>query len=83
MSGRVVRTTMAARVESDSLLPIDRFRLEGYTEFLTIDEDDNSLLVLLPDRNAIQKLDLVSKKLRATIEVGDGGYSIAVMGGAR
>ena len=70
-------------IDPSSLLPIDRFRLEGYTEFLTIDEDDNSLLVLLPDRNAIQKLDLVSKKLRATIEVGDGGYSIAVMGGAR
>lgn len=67
-------------LDPSSLLPIDRFRLDGSAEFLAIDNDGNGLFVMLPDRGTIQKLDLVSKKVRATIEVGEGGYALVLMG---
>ena len=67
-------------LDPPSLLPIDRFRLTGYVEFLAIDNDENALFVLLPELRRVQKLDLVSKRPRAAIEVGDGGYSVVLMG---
>jgi hypothetical protein len=36
---------------------------------------------VLSDRKKLQKVNLVSKKRIAEIEVGDGAYSVVVMGG--
>jgi YVTN family beta-propeller protein len=67
-------------LDPSSLLPIDRFRFDGYTESLAIDNDENALFVLLPDLQTVQKLDLVGKRLRAVLEVAEGGYSVVLMG---
>jgi YVTN family beta-propeller protein len=59
---------------------IDRFRVGGNAAFIAIDNDANSLVVLVPNRGAVQKLDLVSKKVRGVVEVLEGGHAVAVMG---
>jgi YVTN family beta-propeller protein len=67
-------------VDPRSLMRIDRFRLRGNAAFLAIDNDENSLVVLLSKRGKIQKLDLVSKKVKGEVEVLEGSYAVAVMG---
>jgi DNA-binding beta-propeller fold protein YncE len=67
-------------VDPTSLLPIDRFRLDGHAAYLAIDNDENSLLVVLPERRAVQKLDLVGKRLEGEIDVAEGGYAVVLMG---
>jgi len=62
------------------LLPIDRFRTDGNASNLTIDRDENSLFVVRPDRETIQKLDLVTKRLKGVIEVQKGSYDVVLMG---
>jgi len=74
------RTGGISVLDPSSLLPIDRFRIDGKVEFLAIDNDENSLFVVLPDSATIQKLDLISKKLKGVIEVGAGSYAVVVMG---
>jgi YVTN family beta-propeller protein len=74
------RTGGISVLDPRSLLPIDRFRMDENVEFLAIDGDQNSLFVLLPDRATIQKVDLISKKLRGVIEVGAGSYAVVLMG---
>jgi YVTN family beta-propeller protein len=67
-------------IDPSSLLPIDRYRLRGHAEFIAIDNDENCLFVVLPGRGTIQKTDIVSKKARGNIEVGEGGYGLVIMG---
>jgi YVTN family beta-propeller protein len=74
------RTGGISVLDPSSLLPIDRFRMNEKVDFLAIDNDQNSLFVVLPDSATIQKLDLISKKLRGVIEVGAGSYAVVLMG---
>ena len=66
-------------VDPASLMPIDRFRVDGHVAFLDIDRDQNSLFALLPDRRSIQKIDLVSKRVEGAVEIAEEGYSVALM----
>ncbi len=45
-----------------------------------VDDDENALFVVLPKKKAIRKLNLISKRLLGTIEVGDGSYAVVLMG---
>jgi DNA-binding beta-propeller fold protein YncE len=74
------RTGGISVLDPSSLLPIDRFRIDEKVEFLAIDNDQNSLFVVLPDSATIQKIDLISKKLRGVIEVGAGSHAVVLMG---
>lgn len=67
-------------VDPRSLIRIDRFRLSGDAVFLAIDNDGNSLVVLLRNRGKVQMLDLVSKKVKGEAEVLEGSYAVGVMG---
>ena len=67
-------------VDPTSLMRIDRFRTRGNAVSLAIDDDENSLFVVLPDSATIQKIDLVSKKIKGEIEVEEGGYAVVLMG---
>lgn len=69
-----------AVVDSVSLAVIDTFKVDGEAGFLTIDNEENNLFVVLPEKKKIQKLNLVNKKILGTIEVGEGCYDIVVMG---
>lgn len=69
-----------AVVDPIALAVIDVFEVDGEAGFLTIDNEENSLFVVLPDKKRIQKFNLVNKKLLGTIEVGEGCYALVVMG---
>jgi hypothetical protein len=61
-------------------MSIDVFMVNSNAVFLAIDDDENALFVVLPGKKAIQKLNLISKRLLGTIEVADGSYAVALMG---
>ncbi len=67
-------------IDSSSLVFIDTFRVGGEAANLAIDNDQNGLFVILPDARALQKLDLVSKRLLGAIDVDEGSYAVVVMG---
>jgi hypothetical protein len=59
---------------------VDNFQVGGQAVFLTIDGQERSLLVALSDRSVLQKINLISRKLAAGIELGEGAYAVVVMG---
>lgn len=67
-------------VDPRALMFIDEFKLTGTASFLTVDHEQSSLLVVLPDQGLIRKLDLVSYKELGTLEVERGSYATAIMG---
>ena len=69
-----------AIVDTSSLMFIDSMRVGGNAAYMTIDRQENTLFVALPERRMVQKVNLTSKKIMAEIEVGEGAYAVAVMG---
>jgi DNA-binding beta-propeller fold protein YncE len=67
-------------VDPSTLTRIDRFRIKGNVVFLAIDDDENALFVVLADRATIQKVDVVSKRVKGAIDVEEGSYSVVLMG---
>jgi len=59
---------------------VDNFQVGGQAVFITIDGQERTLLAALSDRNLVQKINLISKKLVAEIETGEGAYAVVVMG---
>ena len=47
---------------------------------MSIDDEENTLFVVLPDRKALQKINLVSKDIMAELEVQKDAYAVIVMG---
>ena len=69
-----------AVVDPSSLMFIDSIPVGGSPAFITIDRQENTLLVVIPERRLVKKVNLTSKKIMAEIEVGEGAYAVAVMG---
>ncbi len=69
-----------AVIEPSSSMFVDTFQVGGRPVFLAIDEQERSLFAALSDRKILQKINLISKKVVAEIEVGKGAYAIVVMG---
>ena len=67
-------------IEPRSLMFIDTIGIEGSAANMTIDDEENSLFVVIPENNALQKINLTSKKNVSHIEVGKGAYAVVVMG---
>jgi DNA-binding beta-propeller fold protein YncE len=67
-------------IDPFSLVFIDTIAVGGKAVYITIDEQERNLFVLLPDKKVLQKINLVSKKISAQIDVGDAGYATVVMG---
>lgn len=67
-------------VDPFSLMFIDTIEIGDTASFMTIDDEENTLFVVLPDRRILQKVNLVSKKIMAEIEVNEGAYAVVVMG---
>jgi DNA-binding beta-propeller fold protein YncE len=74
------KTGDIAVVDPSALTFVDTFRVGGSAAFLAIDDDQNDLLVALPDLRVVKKLDLISKKPLGTAQVEEGVYAIAVVG---
>jgi DNA-binding beta-propeller fold protein YncE len=67
-------------VDPFSLMRIDRFRTRGNAVFLAFDDDENSLFVVFANSETVQKIDLVSKRVKGVIEVEEGSYAVVLMG---
>jgi len=59
---------------------IDTIRTGGTVDFMTIDDEENTLFALLPERKLLQKINLTNKKIIAELDLGEGAFSVAVMG---
>jgi len=70
-----------AVIDASLLMPIDMFKVAGKAVYLSIGNEENSLFVVLPNSNTIQKIDLVSQRLLGSIEVEEGCYAVVLMGG--
>lgn len=70
-----------AVVDPSALTAIDRVPVDGRTAYLDIDSDERSLFVVLPEDGAVQKIDLVNKRLLGSIDIADGGFAVGVLGG--
>ncbi len=69
-----------AVIEPSSSMFVDTFQVGGRAVFQAIDDQERNLFVALSDRRILQKINLISKKVVAEIEVGKGAYAIVVMG---
>jgi YVTN family beta-propeller protein len=67
-------------IDPFSLVFIDTIPVGGEAVFMTIDGQERNLFALLPDKKVLKKINLVSKKISAQIDVGDAGYAVVVMG---
>ena len=61
-------------------MPIGTFRVDGDAFFTSIDNDQNSLFVVLPDSRTIQKMALIGQKVSGVIEVEEGCHAVVLMG---
>jgi len=67
-------------VDPSSGMFIDSFPLEGEANFVAIEGEENMLLVLSTDRNALYKFNLVSHREVANLATGAGTHGLVVMG---
>ncbi|MDW7771683.1 MAG: YncE family protein [Desulfobulbaceae bacterium] len=59
---------------------IDSFRASNGARFITIEREENVLLVLSAAGTRVSKLNLVSKRKLAAMDTEDGGHALVVMG---
>lgn len=60
--------------------PIDRFEVPGPVSRMKIDDAENTLLALVPERRAIAVVDLTSRRVLSEIPVGAGPFTFALAG---
>jgi YVTN family beta-propeller protein len=66
-------------VDPTALMPVDTIRLEGAAGHMTIDRQENALLVTIPDRRILQKVNLVSKRVMAKMSIDAVPSEVAVL----
>jgi YVTN family beta-propeller protein len=66
-------------IDPHSLMSSDTIPCEGSVEYMTIDSDENTLLVIIPDRKRLLKINMISKSVLAEIPLEEGAYAVAVM----
>jgi DNA-binding beta-propeller fold protein YncE len=66
-----------------TLLPIDHVTTPGPVSFMTIDPLENTLFALVPGSDQVAVVDLLSKRLLATMETGPEPFDVLVVGELR
>jgi YVTN family beta-propeller protein len=69
--------------EPFSFLAVDEFAVPGAVSFIAIDEIDYTLFALLETGNRIAVLDLTSRRLLSTVDVGADPYQVRLTGETR
>jgi YVTN family beta-propeller protein len=60
--------------------PVDQLDTPGAVSYMTIDDAENTLLALMPERSAIAVFDLTSRRLLAEVPVGVDPYRFTFVG---
>ncbi len=63
-----------------SAIPMDFLKVAGGASYMLIDDEQNNLLLVLPDQNALQSINLISKKTRFLIDTGSAPYWSSIIG---
>jgi YVTN family beta-propeller protein len=64
-----------------SLLPMDFMKVAGGgASYMLIDDEENNLLLILPDQMVLQSINLISKKERLLVDLGDDPFWATIMG---
>jgi YVTN family beta-propeller protein len=63
-----------------SLQQIDRFDVPGEATYLAIDDAENALVAVIPERGVVAVIELTSRKLLAELPVGPEPYTVAFVG---
>ncbi len=53
-----------------SAIPMDFLKVAGGASYMLIDDEENNLILVLPDQNELQSINLVSKKVRYLLDTG-------------
>jgi hypothetical protein len=63
-----------------SAIPMDFLKVAGGASYMLIDNEANNLLLVLPEQNALQSINLISKKERFLIDTGNVPYWSSIIG---
>ncbi|HSN92776.1 MAG TPA: YncE family protein [Anaeromyxobacteraceae bacterium] len=63
-----------------SLLPVDGFDVPGPVAYLAIDEMENALVVVMPALRSVALVDLTSRRVLSSVDVGDDPGRAVVIG---
>ena len=63
-----------------SIISVDSIRTGGAASYMTIDGEGNNLCVVAPGRKELLFVNLVSRKVVGTLDVGEDPYWVALMG---
>jgi len=63
-----------------SFIPGDFLNVQGGVSYLTIDGEENNLLVLTPRSRALRMINLIGKKEQAVLDTGEEPYWVAIFG---
>jgi YVTN family beta-propeller protein len=69
--------------DSVSFLPVDQIAVGGSAEDFAVDNEENTLLAVMPDQNAVRVVNLVSNVVASSVEIGEGSFRIVVSGEQR
>ncbi|MFZ3208229.1 MAG: YncE family protein [Geobacteraceae bacterium] len=73
-------STMIDIYDAFSFIPMDFLKVADGASYMMVDGDENNLLLVLPEQNALQSINLVSKKERFLMDTGNAPYWSAIMG---
>jgi YVTN family beta-propeller protein len=63
-----------------SALPVDAIEVPGPVSWLALDDVENALVAVLPERRQVAFVDVTRKRLIATIDVGAEPFQVALVG---
>ena len=66
--------------EPFSALPVDSIEVPGPVSWLALDDVENALVAVLPERRQVAFVDVTRKRLVATIDVGAEPFQAALIG---
>ena len=67
-------------VDPSTSMFVDTIEVGGQAGFMTIDGQENTLFVSVPDKGIVQKLNLTSKRIMGEIDVGAEPDEVVVIG---
>ena len=63
-----------------SAIPMGFLNVGGWASYMLIDDEDNNLLLVLPEQNALQSINLISKNGRFLMDSGIAPYWSSIIG---
>jgi len=72
--------TVVEAYDPFSFVPVDFINTGGGISYMTIDGQENNLVMINPGMKTLMSSNLISKKMAFIIDVGEGPYWVTVMG---